>query len=251
MVKVNITDQTFIPDNEEVSKESILVIGTTDRGPDVKIGDLSEHFPPPSYDVYDLLAEQAKLGAKALDKQTFGTMGLEIPEQSPEDLQEFIRQWKATTPLTTIDRGVPYITKIEYPNGHGVPTEEGVTCVEIPVQTPLNKEEMLTDAEIKALPLDLKVCFMIRSWDKTCMPRSLPEWANIVGWTAFSHESRHFDLHVDHWRHIALKEAQNKLNYIREVIMIPMDLETLGYETDPEGQTEYIQELTKRFIPFA
>lgn len=85
-----------------------------------------------------------------------------------------------------------------------------------------NNRGELSEEEIKKLPLELKVCYMICPWNKGFNPKNIEEWANYLGWYAFCREDDETDEDVCRR---ARKFAYEKLNFIRDYILIPFDLE--------------------------
>jgi hypothetical protein len=108
----------------------------------------------------------------------------------------------------------------------------------------------LTSEEVRALPFELKVCYSIQGWNHGFFPRSVEEWANGMGWLAFKDFSGYSEETISDWRQKAFNRAEYMINYIRDVIMIPWDLDTMGIQSLTEvGQTDYIKELNKRYVP--
>ena len=63
---------------------------------------------------------------------------------------------------------------------------------------------------------------MICPWNKSFNPKNIEEWANYLGWGAFYRKE---DETVADACEKAKRYAYNKLNFIRDYILIPFDLE--------------------------
>lgn len=72
----------------------------------------------------------------------------------------------------------------------------------------------LTKEEIKHLSLELKVCYMIFSWNISLKPRNLEDWAMLHEWYLFKNQ--------DHWYTITLakEKALKYLEFIKENIVL-------------------------------
>jgi len=83
------------------------------------------------------------------------------------------------------------------------------------------KGRELTDEEIKNLPLDLKICFMLCPWNTRAEITSMETWALEVGWLKDDDcEETYDDEAYIEMVEYALKEAENTLEYVKRFILL-------------------------------
>lgn len=70
----------------------------------------------------------------------------------------------------------------------------------------------LNDEEINALSLEMKICYMIQSWNNTIEPKTPKEWAEQVGFFNFKEQG------VSHNDPAAAKKALSHAEYQIEFI---------------------------------
>jgi hypothetical protein len=103
----------------------------------------------------------------------------------------------------------------------------------------------LSEEEIKKLPLELKVCYMICPWNKSFNPKNIEEWAYYLGWHAFYRKG---DETVADACKKAKIYAYKKLEFIRDFILIPFDLENFE-PLNEEEKKAYREGLDQLFMP--
>lgn len=111
-----------------------------------------------------------------------------------------------------------------------------------------NFQGRLSIHEIKKLPLDLKVCYMIQPWEKDIVPGDINEWAKLIGWKHFvpSNYSVSEETYAD-WIENAKKEAQRMLAFVSQFIITPISMRDFEKMNDlDKNETEYIQAIHRR-----
>lgn len=70
--------------------------------------------------------------------------------------------------------------------------------------------QSLSDKEIKKLPLELKVCYLLMEWGKDFQPAGVQQWAYGIGYLAFDGED-------------AEERAKNAMKEVRRVLFFLYD----------------------------
>lgn len=75
----------------------------------------------------------------------------------------------------------------------------------------------LNDDEIKSLPFEMQICYMLQGWNENIEPKTPKEWAEEVGF--FNHKEKG----VSNTDPIAIKKALNEaeyhINFVRKYIL--------------------------------
>lgn len=76
----------------------------------------------------------------------------------------------------------------------------------------------LNNNEIKALPFEMQVCYMLQGWNKIIEPKTPKEWAEEVGF--FNYKQRGVSNKDTIAINKALDDAQYHIDFIRKYILI-------------------------------